>query len=175
MNILLQEMSKLHHQITVTAAILMGIRGRIEFKLGIPNRIGSVFKDGNRGVLIVGKAGTAKTRCMEQIYNGLQLEKLNREGKQVGKWFSSCGSSTAIGIYETFELYSDSIIFLDEFNLDTRANLDIIKQICNGEISRIKHGSIEPIEFTGRLNLTKDRTSQNRQKKKGKTLLIEED
>jgi hypothetical protein len=148
---LLRELKKIHHQPTVAATVLMSIRARIEFKYGLDNRIGKVFSDGSRGVLLVGKAGTAKTRCLRAIYDGLGLETVNSEGRQVGKWISSAGASTSVGIYEVLQIYNDSIIFLDEMSLDTPNHVQILKQICNGHIVRPRHDNIEPIDFSGML------------------------
>jgi len=148
---ILHELKKIHHQITVPAAILMALKAKIEYKRNIENRIGKVFEDGNKGVLIIGKAGTSKTRSMKKIFEGLGLDTINKHGKQIGKWFDSAGASTAIGIYETLEIYNDSIVFLDEFSMDTPAHLHILKQVANGKIMRQKHGSIEEYPFSGLL------------------------
>ena len=121
-------------QYTLTAAVFMAIRARLEFKAGLANRIGRVFPNGSRHVLLVGKAGTGKTRLLRKIYDKLGLGGTNNYGRQVGKWVASAGASTGVGIYETLEVYNDSIIFVDEMSMDSRQHLHILKQIGNGEI-----------------------------------------
>ncbi len=146
---LIQELEKIHPQRTIPFIILMALRSRIEFKKNIKNRICTNFKNGSKSVLLVGKTGSYKTSSMRSIFDGLNLDQLNSSGKVVGKWYSSSGPSTAIGIFEILSIYNDSIIFLDELNLDLPAHFHILKQVCNGQISRPKHDAIEPIDFTG--------------------------
>jgi len=147
---LINQIAKLHpRQYTLPASIFMAIRARLEFKAGFNNRIGRVYPHGNRHVLIVGKAGTGKTRLLRAIYEGLGLDGVNAQGQQVGKWVSSAGASTGVGIFETLEVYNDSIIFIDEISMDTTAHLHVLKQISNGEIMRPRHENINPTPFTG--------------------------
>ena len=151
-NTLIGELEKIHEvQPTIPASILLAIRARMEFKAGYDNRIGKTFPHGNKGVLLVGKAGSGKTKCLSTIFNGLDLEKVNKQGHQVGKWLHSTGGSTGIGIYEVLESYYDSIIFADELSLDTEKHVHVIKQIANGELVRPRHGEIDPTPFTGLL------------------------
>lgn len=147
---LIEQLKNLHHQATVPAAILMAIRAKIEAKREVKERINKGF-EGNRGVLVVGKAGTGKSRVMKKIYNGLGLDTINSAGKQVGKYLDSAGASTAIGIYETLEIYNDSILFIDEMSLDTPKHLHILKQVAHNKIARQKHNALDEFDFTGML------------------------
>lgn len=150
MNEILRQVELLHpKQRSLPLSILMALRARVEFKAGLSNRIGRVFPHGNRHVLMVGKAGAGKTRLLRIIYNGLGLDGYNRDGNRVGKWVSSAGASTGIGVCETLERYNDSIIFIDEMSIDTSSHLHILKQISNGEIMRPRHRNIDPTLFTG--------------------------
>jgi hypothetical protein len=142
--ILLNEVNKIHAtQPTCALAVLMSIRSRIEQKMGILDRIGNLYGEGSRGVLIIGKAGTGKTRFLRSIYDGLGLEYGN------GRWLSSVGASTGVGVFEILEMFNDSIIFADELNLNTPMHRHVIKQISNGEILKPKHKDIDPTPFTG--------------------------
>lgn len=149
MHEVINEVKKIHPQYTIPACILMAIRAKIEFSTSIINRIGKTYPDGNRGVLIIGKSGTGKTRCLKSIFEGLQLET-----GQVGKFISSAGASTGVGICETLEVYNNSIIGIDELSLDTPAHLHVIKQVANGQIMRPRHKEIDPKPFTGLLLAT---------------------
>jgi len=150
--LLLNEIRKIHeNQATCPAAVIMAIRSKIEKKQKVSNPIGQAFKDGNRGVLIIGKAGCGKTLLLKSIFDGLGLNDKNSEGKSIGHWLSSVGASTGVGIYEIFELFNNNVIFADELSLDTSTHLHIIKQIANGEIMKPKHSDVSPTPFTGLL------------------------
>ncbi len=92
---------------------------------------------------------THNTRTLRAIYDGLGLDSLNNDGQQIGKWYSSAGATTPIGLLEVLQLYNHSIIFLDELGLDSQSHIGILKQISNGEIVHQKYESTEPIPFNG--------------------------
>lgn len=148
---LLAELSNIYTQPTAAAAVLLSIRSRIEFKRKIVNRIGKMFPNGNRGVLFIGKAGVGKSTFLSKLFYGLGLDGVNAYGNPIGKWFSSTGGSTGVGIYQVLEVYNDSIIFADELSLDTEKHVQVIKQIANGELVRPRYGNIESVPFTGLL------------------------
>ncbi len=148
MHKLLEEFKKLHYQQTFPGAIFLGIRQKIEYKANVKERIGAVFKDGQRGILAVSKAGCGKTTTMKKIFNGLGLDGINKDNQKIGKWISSTGSSTGVGIFEILETYNDSIIMMDELSLDSSLHLHLIKQIANKEILRPKSKSIEGTPFS---------------------------
>ena len=146
---IINELKKINPQCTVPAAILMAIRGKMELKAGIRNRIGRAFQDGNRHLLLVGKAGGGKTRSLKGIFDGLGLESYNTEGRQIGRWIPSAGMSTGKGIYDVLLAYNDAIIGIDEISIDTDKHRHVLKQIGSGEISRMVHGDIQAYPFTG--------------------------
>lgn len=146
---IIEQLKNIHYQATMPASILLSLRSRIEKNRGVSNRLGSVFPNGCKGVLLAGKAGSGKTNLMRAVFDGLGLDTVNSQGRTVGKWFSSAGSSTAVGLLEVLKIYSDSIVFLDELGIDTTAHLHVIKQIANGEILHQKFDSIEPVPFNG--------------------------
>jgi len=149
MQSIITELKKIHTQYTVPLAVMLSLRSRIEKKRGIADRIGSVFPNGCRGVLLSGRAGTGKTTSIREIFDGLKLESQNSEGRQVGKWFSSAGYTTAPGLLAMLALYNNSIVFMDELSLDTQSHIGILKQIANGELLHQKYENIESIPFDG--------------------------
>lgn len=148
---LIKQLKLIHEQTSLPASMLLAIRARMEAKSGMKNRIGKTFPNGNRGVLFVGKAGAGKTKMMSKFFNGLGLGGCNQDGQVIGKWVTSTGASTGIGIYEVLEVYNDSIIFADELSLDTDKHVHVLKQIANGELIRPRHGNIESTPFSGLL------------------------
>jgi len=146
---LIGEINKICDQKSLPLAVMMAIKARMEHKAGLFNRIGRVFPDGNRHVLLLGRAGSGKTQLLKSIYEGLGLGSENKYGQKVARWISSAGASTGIGIYETLECYNNSIIFIDEFSLETKQHIHVLKQIGNGEIIKPKHRNIEPVQFNG--------------------------
>lgn len=136
-------------QRTLAFVPLMSIRARFEFKNNIPNRIGRTFENGNRGVLLVGQGGVGKTMTLRRIFEGLNLNRRNREGKQLGAWIASSGASTPLGIYDDLKLYQDSIIFIDEFAMDSIKHLHILKQICSGKMTRRTALQEDSFPFSG--------------------------
>lgn len=137
------ELSKIHHQLSVPSAIFMAMRGRVErLSGGYQNRIGSAFPNGDQSVLIFGPGGTGKTTCMSTIYNGLNL------GSR-GAFIESGGMATSIGLLEMIQDNSKSVTFLDEMDWDNKDHLSLFKQLANGRIYRQKSGSDVNFEFDG--------------------------
>jgi hypothetical protein len=145
----IREVKKISHQYQIPSLILMAIRARIELGAGVENRIDQAFESGNKGVLLIGMAGSGKTRSMRAIYDGLNLGSINSNGRYVGHWASSVGGGSVVGIYQILETYNDSCIFLDELNLDTKAHCEVLKQISHGELRRPIHNKTEATPFHG--------------------------
>ena len=154
MNKNLSELYKLSSQSTLAGAVLMSLRGRIEWKRGWSNRIGGSFRI-PKSVLMVGRAGTGKTSLMrgvfEHLLGGAEGENaiLNDSGDLVAMYHPSAGSSTAVGVRETLRQYGNCVHFFDEMSLNSRAHVALIKQIANGQICAQKHGDIQPFTFDG--------------------------
>jgi len=150
MNPVLRELYKIHPQSTVAGAGLMAIRGRFEQKKGIDpsKRIGGDFPNA-KSLLIFGKCGTGKTKFMKSLFWGLGLNNVNSGGDTVGIYHESAGCSTVPGIASLLENYGDCVHFFDEMNLSTVSHLHLLKQICNGKISRQRYQNVEPFPFDG--------------------------
>ena len=145
----LEEIRKINaRQVSMPAILLCSLRARWEFKKEIPNRIGRVFKNGNKGVMFVGRGGSGKSQTLSRVFNGLGLGGKNAAGKKVGVWIHSADASTALGVYSTLKSYQDSMIFIDEMKITTK-NVGILKQICNGKLSRQTAHSEDSFDFTG--------------------------
>lgn len=133
-----------------TFAILKSLRSKIESNFGYDEtiRIGSAFKKGYKGVLVVSSAGCGKTTVLKKIFNGLQLDSTNGDGKKLGCWVPS-GISTTVGLYQLLTENNDSIIVIDELDTSSKGHIDVLKQISSGEICRLKNKSTKPIPFHG--------------------------
>ena len=116
---LVSELKKIHEQWTVPATILMAIRGRLE-RLGgvkLEHRIGGAFPNGDMSVLLVGSAGSGKTRAMQSIYEGLGLDGYDPDtGEELGHFCESVGCVTTVGLFELLEELSQKILFADELD-----------------------------------------------------------
>ena len=138
------ELNKAHYQVSVPAAILMALRGRIERKSGdYSNRIGSVFPNGDQSVLLFGPGGTGKTTVMSKIYGGLGMESDQRVE------FKTSGTGTSVGLEEMIRTNSKSVLFLDEMDWDNKEHLGLFKQLANGKVCRQKSGESVEFEFDG--------------------------
>lgn len=133
-----------------TFAILKSLRSKIESNMGYSGnaRIGSAFKKGYKGVLVVSSAGVGKTTVLKKIFNGLELYMKNDSGKTIGCWVPS-GISTTVGLYQLLEQNNDSVIVIDELDTSSKGHIDVLKQISSGEICRLKNQNTKPIPFSG--------------------------
>lgn len=150
MNPILKQISALHLQPTVAAAVLMCLRGRIEYKKGVKNRIGGSFPR-PKSCLIFGRAGTGKTTLMKSVFEGFGLDGTNDVGDIVSVYHDSAGCSTTVGIAAVLEQYGEAIHFFDEFSMNTAGHVALIKQISNGRIFRQRHQNVDPFQFDGTL------------------------
>ncbi|MCK5617423.1 hypothetical protein KAR91_86975 [Candidatus Pacearchaeota archaeon] len=154
-NRLMTELTKIHPQWELPAAIFLSLRGRFERKrvakdeLMLKNRIGKVFADGDVGVVMLGDRGTRKTTIMKTIFHGLGLDGADvvQDNEPIAHFVKSAGMATSIGLFEMLADHPDTIIFLDEMDWDNPGHFGIFKQISNGEIMRQKHGQTEPTKF----------------------------
>lgn len=129
-------------------SIMRALRAKIESNYGFKNRIGKSFKDGFRGVLAVGEAGAGKTKTLQNIFYGLELNLCNHDRAPIGVWLSS-GISTGVGLFELLIQHNDAVIVIDELDANTKLHINILKQIASGEICRMKHGETHPVPFSG--------------------------
>jgi predicted transcriptional regulator len=146
-------MRKIHPQVTVSAAVLMALRSRIEFTKGIENRIGGEFNI-PKSVLIFGKNGTGKTEVLITIIKGLggvlkDDVVFDSHGNVVAKYHHSAGCSTEVGMAQMLQHGSDMIHFIDEFSLNTRGHVNLLKQIAEGKLSRQNYNNPDPVPFRG--------------------------
>lgn len=152
---LMTELTKIHPQWQLPAAIFLSLRGRFERKrvdngeLALKDRIGKVFADGDVGVVMLGDRGTRKTTLMKTIFQGLGLDGVDKSqnNEPMAHFVKSAGMATSVGLFEMFADNPDTIMFLDEMDWDNSGHFGIFKQISNGEIMRQKHGQTEPTEF----------------------------
>ncbi len=148
MHPVLKEIYQLHPQSSLSGAILMAMRARVEHKMGIENRIGGGF-DLPKSVFITGPGGTGKTHLMRRIIDGFGLENKRENGSPPAVFHKSLECSTVPGIRDLFRMDTDAIHFCDEMSLETPKHIALIKQIANGEISYPVNGEDVGFPFTG--------------------------
>jgi predicted transcriptional regulator len=155
-NIVLQEIRNLHSQVSIPSAILMTLRGRREWKLGIKNRIGGRFP-APKGCLLMGEPGTGKTTIVNKIFcnllGGTEIQEnhlVNSQGELTAVYHRSMACATSAGIRDVLKHYQSCINIFDEIKID-RKSIHLFKQISNGFISWAKYGEINNVEFTGTL------------------------
>ncbi len=150
MHPVLKEIYALHPQATLTGALLMALRGRVEHKLGIDRkvRIGGDFEL-PKSLLIFGPNGTGKTQLFKRIIQGFGLEEERADGSTAAIFHSSLGCSTVVGIRDLLRKNSDCIHFFDEMSMATPGHVHLMKQIANGMVCYQKQGETEGFPFNG--------------------------
>lgn len=133
---------------TFALSILKALRAKIESNYGFTNRVGKSFKNGFKGVLGIGGAGCGKTQTLSKIFYGLNLDKKNRHGNNLGVWIPS-GISTGVGLFEMLTQNNKAVIVIDELDANTALHVNILKQVAHGTICRMKHREVDPTPFTG--------------------------
>lgn len=150
----MHELYKIHPQASVAGSVMIALRGHIEKRRGVENRICAGF-DNPKSLLIFGKAGTGKTTLMRKVFNKIgetssdEMIALNHEGEVSAIYHKSAGCSTAAGIRDILKMNGGCIHFFDEMSLNTNQHVHLLKQIGNGEMNWQKHGDIEPFAFDG--------------------------
>lgn len=150
MHPVLKEIYALHPQATLTGALLMALRGRVEHKLGIDRkvRIGGDFPL-PKSLLIFGPNGTGKTQLFKRIIKGFGLEEERADGSTAAIFHSSLGCSTVVGIRDLLKKNSDCIHFFDEMSMATPGHVHLCKQIASGMICYQKQGETDGFKFNG--------------------------
>lgn len=90
----------------------------------------------SRGVLAISGAGHGKSSTMQEIFDGLEIQKYS------SGFYVPSGMGTGIGLLQVLRDHPDHIIFIDELLADTTAHQNALKQIISGSISYIKYNSV---------------------------------